>query len=273
VRFTRDIVRRALTLRELDFARRGHVKMWRLGKREVRPPHVRRALQTRGACLDKQAHFDALLAQFEQSEEESEEDVPLALLMRRRDNEVQEDEDQDEDEEDGVWTDVEGDAPLHARHREPYTPFVHAPDLIAPSHPFGIYAPGTIPEPLGAISEGMRRRYDSDSDDAEDLMSDETDETDDEALEVELAGEALLDAGDARAAMAYEASLWRDLRGAIRPRRRMRNKRTAAEVEDGYVRTPKRKRRKVVVRDPLADALKSPDGVNVKSAAMIEDSD
>ncbi|KAI9430350.1 hypothetical protein H4582DRAFT_1818772, partial [Lactarius indigo] len=60
VRFTRDIVRRALALRELDFSRRGHMKMWRLGKRVVRPPHVRRALQIRGACLNKHTHFDEL---------------------------------------------------------------------------------------------------------------------------------------------------------------------------------------------------------------------
>jgi hypothetical protein len=117
----------------------------------------------------------------------------------------------------------------------------------------------------------VRRPYDPSYDDSdEDLMSDETD---DEALEVELAGEALLDAGDARAAVAYEAGVWRDLRGAIRPRRRMRNKRTAGEAVDEHVRTRKRKRRKVVVRDALADALKSPDGVKVKSAAMIEDSE
>ena len=270
MRFTRDIVRRALTLRELDFARRGQVKMWRLGKREVRPPHVRRALQTRGACLGKQAHFDALLAQFDESEEESEseEDVPLALLIQRRSDEGEEEEVEEEDRD---WTDDEEDADVekhvrvHSRHREPYAPFFHAPDLIAPSHPFGIYAPGTIPEPFGATSKGVRRPYDDEYDDSEeDLMNDETD---DEALDVELAGEALLDAVDVRAAVAYEADVWHDLRGATRTRRRKR------EVEEGHERTRTRKRRKVAVRPALEDALKSPDGVKVKSAAMIEDSD
>ena len=262
VRFTRDIVRRALTLRELDFARRGQVKMWRLGKREVRPPHVRRALQTRGACLGKQVHFDALLARFDESEgedSESEEEVPLAVLMQRRS-----DEDEDRD-----WTDDEEDADVdkhlrpHSRHREPYVPFVHAPDLVAPSHPFGIYAPGTIPEPLGTpiISQGVRRPYDE-----EDLMTDQTDE---EALNVELAGETLLDAVDARAAVAYEAGVWRDLSGAVRTRTRRRKR----EVEEDHGRMRTRKRRKVVVRSALEDALKSPDGVKVKSAAMIEDED
>ena len=270
MQFTRDIIRRALTLRELDFARRGQVKMWRLGKREVRPPHVHRALQTRGACLGKQAHFDALLAQFDESEEESEseEDVPLALLVQRRsddDDDDDEEEEEEMEEEDRDWTDDEEDVRLHLRHREPYAPFFHAPDLIAPSHPFGIYAPGTIPEPLSAISKGVRRPYDDEYDDSEeDLMNDKTD---DEALDVELAGEALLDAVDARAAVAYEAGVWHDLRGATRTRRRKR------EVEEGHGRTRTRKRRKAVVRPALEDALKSPDGVKVKSAAMIEDSD
>ena len=232
----------------------------------MRPPHVRRALQTRGACLGKQAHFDALLAQFDESEEESEseEDVPLALLVQRRFDEEEEEEEEME-EEDRDWTDDEEDVRLHSRHREPYAPFFHTPDLIAPSHPFGIYAPGTIPEPFGATSKGVRRPYDDEYDDSEeDLMNDETD---DEALDVELSGEALLDAVDVRAAVAYEAGVWHDLRGATRTRRRKR------EVEEGHGRPRPRKRRKVVVRPALEDALKSPDGVKVKSAAMIEDSD
>ena len=60
---------------------------------------------------------------------------------------------------------------------------------------------------------------------------------------------------------AYETGVWRDLRGATRTRRRKR------EVEGGYGRT----RRKVGVRPALEDALKSPDGVTVKSAVMVED--
>jgi hypothetical protein len=295
VRFTRDIVRRALALRELEFARRGHLKMWRLGKRLVRPPHVRRALQTRSACLDKHAYFEGLLARFEESEEESEDDIPLALLLMRsrkskqdivRGSESEEDivRDSDNDEdEDGDWTDEDAGPVLQSqsqsRHREPYAPFVYAPDLIAPSHPFGVYAPGTIPEPLGAISDGVRWRSETiqqqqHDEDSEDLIM--SDETDDEALEVELAGEALLDALDARAAVAYEAGVWRELRAAPRGTRKRHGtrKRTAPmEVEDERVHLmPLRKRRKTV-RGGSADALKSPDGVNVKSAAMIEDSD
>ncbi|KAF8274632.1 hypothetical protein EI94DRAFT_1793925 [Lactarius quietus] len=280
VRFTRDIVRRALALRELDFARRGHVKMWRLGKRVVRPPHVRRALQTRGACLSKHEHFDGLLERFEEDSEESEEDVPLALLVRRRDDDDDDDsEEEEEGEEEGMWTDEEGEqqhvGTRYSRHREPYTPFVHAPDLVAAAHPFGIYAPGTIPDPLGAISEGVHRPYDEDSEDSEEGLM--PDETDDEALEVELAGEALLDTVDARADAVYEAGVWREIRGAVMRTRRRTRKRPALEEEEQrqherLVRPTPHKRRKIV-RERTAEALRSPDGVIVKSAAMIENSD
>ena len=33
-----------------------------------------------------------------------------------------------------------------AAHREIYSPFVYAPDLIVPAHPFGVYALGTTPD-------------------------------------------------------------------------------------------------------------------------------
>lgn len=294
VRFTRDIVRRALALRELDFARRGRVKMWRLGSRVVRPPHVRRALQIRGACLSKHTHFDGLLALFSEGDEESEEDVPLALLMRGRKRGKAAVREEEEDSSgrsvnDGIWTDEDdeddeqhrgtanGTRPRYSRHRETYAPFVYAPDLVAPAHPFGIYAPGTIPEPLGAISDGVRRRpaaveYDenSEQEQAEDLMPDATD---DEALEVELAAEGLVDAIDARAAAAYEARVWRELRGAPRPHRRIRKRAAQAEVEDERAQPTRPRKRRKVLRSGPADALQSPDGVKVKSAAMIEDSD
>ena len=256
--------------------------MWRLGKRLVRPPHVRRALQLRDACLNKHAYFDGLLAQFSEGEEESEEDVPLALLMQERKAAAARDEEEDSGNRsvnDDIWIDEDdeedeqhanGAQARYSRHREPYAPFVYAPDLVAPAHPFGVYVPGTIPEPLGAISDGVRQRlaYDEGSEeDAEDLMPDETD---DEALEVELAGEALLDVTDARAAAAYEAGVWREFR---RPQRRTRKRAAQGEVEDEHVYPLRPRKRRKTVRRRSVDALKSPDGVNVKSAAMIEDSD
>jgi hypothetical protein len=111
-------------------------------------------------------------------------------------------------------------------------------------------------------------------------------ETGDEALEAELRTEALLDEVDVRAAAAYEAGVWRELRrgggqGATGggPSRRARKRRVGADMDgDGAHCMRLRKRRKGVfgvggyVPVPLA-ALEEPDGVRVKSAAIIEDSD
>jgi hypothetical protein len=41
----RDLVRRAITLCELDFALNAHTKVSRLGEQVVGPTHVRRALE------------------------------------------------------------------------------------------------------------------------------------------------------------------------------------------------------------------------------------
>jgi hypothetical protein len=86
-----------------------------------------------------------------------------------------------------------------------YAPFVYAPDIIAPSHAFAVYAPGTTPDPLGLLqtrrhSGGYQAEEDEDEDD---IMPSETDN---EALAAELVAEARLDATDVRAAAAYEAT-------------------------------------------------------------------
>jgi hypothetical protein len=116
----------------------------------------------------------------------------------------------------------------------------------------------------------------------EDLMPAETD---DEALEAELRAEVRLDAADARAAAEYEARVWRDLRGIGQgdlsqgPKKR----RAGAEVGGNGAHCVRlRKRRKgalgrcapgVAEAGMGAGALEEPDGVKVKSAAIIEDSD
>jgi hypothetical protein len=124
---------------------------------------------------------------------------------------------------------------------------------------------------------------DEDEEEEEDLMPAETDE---EALEGELDAEDRLDVADARAAALYEAGAWRELGGAHYaggPLRRLRKRRragTEAREDDvpSMVLRP-RKRRKTPQgggRLPVgggAEMLKSPDGVKVKSAAVIEDSD
>jgi hypothetical protein len=311
-------VRRAITLRELDFALRAHTKVWRLGERVVRPHHVRRALELCGcARLSVRAHFERLAERFSEAEESDEdededEDVPLAVRARMKmAKAIVSNEDEDEvvnisvgdGEQQQQQAGASKDSQTHdaawqrwsssSSHRGIYSPFVYAPDLIAPDHPFGVYTPGTTPEPgHPAPANSCHMTYqddDNDDDDGEDLMPNETDE---EALEVELKAEARLDVADARAAAAYEASLWRELRSAhnahsgasLRRSRKRRRSGDGEEVEvggeDGDVsptsmRSRTRKRRKNLRASgggPGYDEESPIGGVSV-SAVVIEHSD
>jgi hypothetical protein len=318
--FMRGLVRRAIALRELDFALRTHTRVWRLGKRVVRPLHVRRALELSGldAQLSKQTHFGALLERFSEGEEsmESGDDVPLAVRARmakgkavacNEDEDDDEDDDYADDDEDraddvgegyqqdqqrqkaGPSTDSQAcDAvgphwPL--THSEMYSPFVYAPGLIAPAHPFGVYAPGTMPDPQGSSTSALLRHA-ADNDDGEEdgdmeaCLEEQEDlmpaETDDEALEADLRAEARLDTADARAAAVYEAGVWRELEGVGRggPSPRAKKRRAGADRGGSDVHSVRlRKRRKGAPVEAGMDALEEPDGVKVKSAAVIEDSD
>ncbi|KAI0290354.1 hypothetical protein BC826DRAFT_1187348 [Russula brevipes] len=332
VQFTRDLVRRAIALRDLDFALCAHTKVWGLGERVVRPPHVRRALELCGGSrLSKRMHFEGLLGRFSEGEEsttdddDDDDDVPLAVRARsRKAKAIARDENENgEDGEGGSDTDTGSSSqqqqqqqqqqqagpgkealphdPAAARwssaHRAMYSPFVYAPDLLAPAHPFGVYAPGTTPTTPDPLRPSARLRHASGEDEdeeEEDLMPGETD---DEALACELRAEAVLDAADARTAAAYEAGVWRELRDA--PGRRMRKRRAGGDGDgDGDVGGEEahavrlRKRRRVDVQGGWtldaaaragigsgagvgaeADLLRSPDGLKVKSAAVIEDSD
>jgi hypothetical protein len=231
-------------------------------------------------------------------------DVPLAELARiRKGKAIPCDDDDDDDDKDeiddigesnrelkrqaGPSTDTQAHdptAPHWSPHRTMYTPFVYAPDLIAPAHPFGIYAPGTMPDPLSFstlpdhAADATTEEADYDKDE-EDLMPIETDE---EALEAELHAEAQLDAADVRAAATYEAGLRRDLRGGGQGAGAASggpSESAGAEMDrDGAHSMCLRKRRKGAfegggyVPVPVA-AFEEPDGVRVKSTAMIEDSD
>jgi hypothetical protein len=191
--FVRDLVRRAIALRELDFALRAHTKVWRLGKRVVHPLHVRRALELcgRDAQSSKRTHFGALLERFSEGEEstESDDDVPLAVLARMaKGKAVSCIQDEDEGDDEGRADDVGlGDeqeqragsstdpqtrdtAGPHwsLTHREMYSPFVYAPDLIAPAHPFGVYAAGTTPDAQGSSTSALLRHAAEDDDGEED---------------------------------------------------------------------------------------------------------
>jgi hypothetical protein len=318
IQFMRDLVRRAIALRELDFALRAHTKVWRLGKRVVHPLHVRRALELcgRDAQSSKRTHFSALLERFSEGEEstESDDDVPLAVRARMAKGKAVaciEDEDEDDDEcradDVGLVDQQEQRAGSSAdpqtrdtagphwslTHREMYSPFVYAPDLITPAHPFGVYAPGTMPGAQGSSTSALLPHAAEDDDGEEDgdmgaWQEEEQEglmpaETDDETLEAELRAEARLDAADARAAAEYEAGVWRELRDAGQrgPSQRAKKRRAGAEISGDDVHSVRlRKRRKgalggwvPVVAEAGMDALEEPDGVKVKSAAMIEDSD
>ena len=319
VQFTRNVVQRAITLRELDFTLLAHTKVWGLGERFIRRPHVLRALELcGGAGLSLDMHFDRLLGRFSEDEESTDDDVPLAVRARMK---KAKDIACDEDAAVGEGTDESDsnrDADIGQReqqrqednpskdtqahdsrqpwsgsssHRAIYSPFVYAPDLVASAHPFGVYAPGTMPEQpsLPANPRHVTAQYDDEDEDEEDLMPAETDE---EALEVELNAEARLDAADARAAAAYEAGVLRELRGAHDAgRRRLRKRRRDAggaeaegegEVEAIGDEVPLRMRSSLRARKRrrnsggggwLPVVEESSDGVKVKSGAVIEDSD
>jgi hypothetical protein len=75
---------RPCTTRELDFALRTHTKVWRLGERAVRPPHVRRALELcGGAQLSMHMLFERLVERFSEGEEsedgDDDDDMPLTV--------------------------------------------------------------------------------------------------------------------------------------------------------------------------------------------------
>jgi hypothetical protein len=103
-------------------------------------------------------------------------------------------------------------AALHLYPSRAISTFRYAPGIITASHPLGTYAPGTMPE-IVALSRILRRvpyEYDgSDGEEEDDLMRAETDE---EALETILPAKEQLDAAGTRAAAAYEAQVWCELR-------------------------------------------------------------
>jgi hypothetical protein len=140
-----------------------HTKVWRV----VRPLHVRRALQFggrgRGSRLrsSKGAHFGAFLERFSEGEGSSDnDDAPLAVRARiRKSKAIARDEDEIDDiresnreqqQQAGPSTVAQAHdaAAIHwSPHCTMHTPFVYAPDLIVPAHPFVIYAPGMTPDP------------------------------------------------------------------------------------------------------------------------------
>ena len=178
VQFTRSLARRAIAVRQLDFALRAHTKVWRLGNRVACPPHERHALELSGGVrLSKRVHFEGLLERFSgdrDGEDQDDDDVPIAMQAGIRKGNAT-DRDEQEDGNDDSRGKGHGDAGVQqqqqqqqaGRSKDPqvhestelrwstnyrtiYSPFVYAPAIIAPAHPFGVYAPGTTPESLGS---------------------------------------------------------------------------------------------------------------------------
>jgi hypothetical protein len=151
VQFTQDLVRRAITLRELAFALQAHTKIWRLGERVVRPLHARRALELSGGTrLSMRLHFESLLGRFYRGEESTDDDSDLPLVARarmRKAEAIASGEDEDEGDADG---DSDADQPEQQQanpskddqaheaamrrrslyHRAIYSPFAYAPDSV-----------------------------------------------------------------------------------------------------------------------------------------------
>ncbi|KAI0064937.1 hypothetical protein BV25DRAFT_1989669 [Artomyces pyxidatus] len=279
VEFIRDLMHRAITVRELDFTLKARTKVWRIGKRRtVKGKNVRRALDLMGADhLNKAAHFSAVCDDFSDvegdDEDEEEEDSPSPKAAKRKAAMIEDDEGDDE-------TDVEAKTAKRASlsrhrkqlHRSIYPPFVHAPDLVPRSHPFGVDVRGKSP-----ATSGHRHRPRQDQDDVdedENLMSSDTDK---EALDAELEAEERIDAEDMRAAAKYEREVWTDLQKTIdsddgkeEPARTSKRKKRTGEVQSDseFADLKKPKRRKVKKNDGAMNM--PPDGVKVKSAVFVD---
>ena len=81
---------RAITLREIDFARCAHTKVWGFGKWVAYPPHVRRASELYvGACLCVFTRYGGLVEKFLEGEESEDGDDDALLVVRARTGEDQ----------------------------------------------------------------------------------------------------------------------------------------------------------------------------------------
>jgi hypothetical protein len=159
-------------------------------------------------------------------------------------------------------------------------PFVHVP-AVPECYPFGVAARGT--RPVVSVVEG-RQRERREAEALLDLMAEETDEG---ALEREIYDEEGLDAADALvgAKAIREVMLELGLAGVALPAPAKKRRRKAAaqsESDDsarehsqessGEVEAERAaKRRKMFGAAALAERM--PDGVHIKSAVFVEDSD
>ncbi|KAI0029417.1 hypothetical protein K488DRAFT_72978 [Vararia minispora EC-137] len=211
----------------------------------------------------------------------------------------------------GDDADDEDDAPRRESYRWPdrhmAQPFVYFPDGVSECYPFGVDARGT--RPVVSVMEG-RRRAEDERRAMLDLMPEETDE---EALEREIEEEEALEVADARQAEKAIGGVMADLgleEGEKEPRKKQRRRWQTTPVDEKRAEesdsqeseeVPLRKRRRTVriqkgnapeeapqedtesadtrpakkrkVATTTSLARRPPDGVHIKSAAYVEDSD
>ncbi|VDC04944.1 unnamed protein product [Peniophora sp. CBMAI 1063] len=312
--FARRVIGMAIRVRELDFALKGHTKVWRLGKRRmVLKHHIARALTLVGPPrTDKKAYFTALagrlgedpdggvgvenIADEEEDGEmadEDEADVDQAVegddekdeeggeRERAQDDGAEDVDDVDIAKNGAAWVNRRGQLvqsfwPPRA-FAVPYIATSHLPSIPI-TYPFGIDTPGTRPQ-LAPSEDAERATREAEA--AEDLM-----ESDAIELSREVKDEQRLNAIDEKKGErdGNRVMVALGLIAAPQPvssrkkRVHKRALRAATEGSDSEVdeaRPAKRTRRqggfKALQSDKLAAA--DPDGVRIKSAAYIVDSD
>ncbi|KAI0050532.1 hypothetical protein FA95DRAFT_1555659 [Auriscalpium vulgare] len=265
VNFVGEVMNRTITVRELDFTLKSHTKVWKLGGRKVLPASVHRALELMSFV-------------FSDVPEEAEEVDPAGADSTRNNvdaGEVPDDDDDGEyqhEEEMNADADIEEEPDLSPGPRTMYAPFIYAPDIVRASHPSGV---ASRHEPN---SPGHDRRSGAEDDELVYEMSSDSDE---DMLDEELAAEERLDNEDMRLAAAYELGVWRELgelngdREVSRSRKREKTVDSAESGEEFGQWARKRKQRRLEKRqNSLGIGLnEAPDGLRVKSAMIIEDSD
>ncbi|KZV77295.1 hypothetical protein PENSPDRAFT_181357 [Peniophora sp. CONT] len=314
--YARRAIGMAIRVRELDFALKGHTKVWRLGKRRmVLKHHVARSLALVGPPrTSKKAYFTALASRMcdtsddsgelkvtdgEEADEEDEDDADEESVHEEEDGEGDEEyeeevdrkekADEEDEGEEGKGTAKSGAGWIN-RNGQLVSPFWPPRAFVAPyistshlssiptTYPFGIDAPSTRPR-LAPSEHADRAAREAEAE--EDLM-----ESDAVELARELKEEERLNGMDEKKAEreGIRVMVVLGLIAAPEPaatKRGRSRKRPAREVpegsdgEDADSRPRKRFRRQggAMALQSAMLAAAEPDGVRVKSAAYVVDSD
>jgi hypothetical protein len=190
----------------------------------------------------------------------------------------------DADDELGSVMQNESEDDVQRPARNTAFPFIFLPEAVPELYPFGISAKGT--RPAASVTEYLAHE-DDERRAMQDLMSESTDE---EALEREIINEMKLDELDleegARLARETMIELGIPMPNTLSLSSRLRS-RTRKSTEDVTTDGREGERNSLNPRDFLSEAdlkrignsafqslaLRQPDGVHIKSAAIVEDSD